>query len=118
MSAILIVEDDKNHRLLLTEGLEEEGYTTSAAASATEALAKILATPPDLVVLDLGMPGMDGIELLEKLRQMDRRLPIVIYTGYSSSRASFMAWVADAYVVKRSCLGELKDTIREILAGA
>ena len=115
MGSLLIVEDDRRQRLLLREELQEEGYTVRAAANATEALAKVSATMPDLVVLDLGMPGMDGIELLGKLLGINKRLPVVIYTAYSGYRDNFMSWAADAYVLKQSHLGELKARIREVL---
>jgi DNA-binding response OmpR family regulator len=118
MAAILIVEDDKNQRLLLEEELHDEGYIILTAANGREALAIAERTMPDLVVLDLAMPGMDGLELMGKLLGLNNRLPIVIHTAYSSYQDNFMSWAADAYVIKRADLGELKGTVRGILEKA
>lgn len=116
MAQVLIVEDDKNQRLLLEEELAGEGYSVFVASSAPEALAAVGRAMPDLVILDLAMPGMDGLELMGKLLGTNNRLPVVIHTAYSSYQDNFMSWAADAYVVKRSDLGELKATVRAILA--
>jgi DNA-binding response OmpR family regulator len=115
MSAVLIVENDKNQRLLLQEELQADGHDARAAASAGEALETVSLNMPDLVVLDIAMPGMDGLDLLGKLLGLDHRLPVVIYTGYSSYRDNFLSWAADAYVTKRSDLSELKRTIHAVL---
>jgi len=116
MPAILIVEDDKNQQLLLSEELAEEGYTILTASSGHEALETVSRTMPDLVILDLAMPGMDGLELLGKLLGINNRLPVIIHTAYSSYQDNFMSWAADAYVIKQSDLGELKETVRSILS--
>jgi DNA-binding response OmpR family regulator len=115
MAAILIVEDDKNQRLLLEEEFAGEGYKVSIAANGAEALAFLERAMPDLVVLDLAMPGMDGLDLMGRLLGLNNRLPVVIHTAYSSYQDNFMSWAADAYVVKRSDLSELKATVRTIL---
>jgi len=115
MAAILVVEDEKNERLLLQAELEEDGHTVRSAAGGREALARVTEAMPDLVVLDIHMPGMDGLELLGKLLGINRRLAVVIHTAYPSHQDNFMSWAADAYVVKRSDLSELKGTIREVL---
>jgi len=118
MAAILIIEDDRNQRLLLEEELAGEGYTILTAASGTEALTILERTMPDLVVLDLAMPGMDGLELMGKLLGLNNRLPVVIHTAYSSYQDNFMSWAADAYVIKRSDLAELKGAVRGVLGKA
>jgi DNA-binding response OmpR family regulator len=116
MPAILVVEDDKNQRLLLEEELSEEGYTVLIATNGSDAVATITRAMPDLVVLDLAMPGMDGLELLGRLLGLNNQLPIIIHTAYSSYQDNFMSWAADAYVIKHGDLTELKDTIRCVLA--
>ena len=115
MAAILVVEDDKHQRLLLQEELELDGHMILAAASAREALDAVARAMPDLVVLDIGMPGMDGLELLGKLMGVNNKLPVVIYTAYASYQDNFMSWAADAYVVKQSDLKELRSAIRDVL---
>jgi DNA-binding response OmpR family regulator len=118
MAVILIVEDDSNQRLLLGEELAAEGYTILSAASGAEALAMLERTMADLIVLDIAMPGMDGLDLMGRLLGLNNRLPVVIHTAYSSYQDNFMSWAADAYVIKKSNLAELKATVRSILGKA
>ncbi len=115
MATILIVEDSKHQRLLLAEELECEGYEVCSAGTGRDALHLAATARPDLVVLDIGVPDMDGIELLGRLLARNSRLPIVIYTGYEGYRDSFLSWAAAAYVVKKSDLGELRTVLRQVL---
>jgi len=115
MATILVVDNDSNQRLLLREAFQQEGHTVLTASNSEEALSAVATTMPHVVVLDIGLPGMDGIELLGRLVSISNRLPVVIYTGLASYRDSFMSWAADAYVLKSSDLTELKQTIRHIL---
>ncbi|MEE9584484.1 MAG: response regulator [Candidatus Brocadiales bacterium] len=115
MTTILVVEDDKNQCLLYRQELSEEGYDVEVARDGKEAVGMAKLNPPDLVVLDINMPGMDGIEAMEKILGEDSKIPVIINTAYSSYKDNFMTWSADAYVVKSSDLIELKKTIKEIL---
>src|SRR6476660_4470779 len=74
---ILVVDDEVNARTALTELLRDEGYEVDAAADAFKALGKVADFAPDLVLTDLKMPGMDGIQLLGKIRENDPELPVV-----------------------------------------
>ena len=69
-----------------------------------------------LRVLDIRMPGPDGIETMGRMLSRDNRLPVILNTAYSSYKESFLSWSADAYVVKSSDLTELKAKIREVFA--
>jgi len=115
MPAILFVEDDKNQRMLLKEEFAHEGYTALTAPNSDAALATVARAMPDLVVVDIAMPGMDGLELLGKLLAINNRLPVIIHSAYTSYKDNFMSWAADAYVVKQSNLAELKQTVRNVL---
>ncbi len=116
MSSILVVEDEKNLRMLYKEELTAEGYDVVLADSGEEALEIVERRRPDLIVLDIRMPGMDGIEALGRILGKDRSIPVIINTAYSSYKDNFMTWTADAYVVKSSDLSELKTTIKRLLA--
>jgi len=70
---------------------------------------------PDLVILDIQMPEMDGLEAMGRILGKHNKIPVIINTAYSSYKSNFMSWAADAYVVKSSNLDELKSTIREVL---
>jgi DNA-binding response OmpR family regulator len=118
MSLILVVEDDRNQRTLYSRELTEDGYEVVMAADGKEALRVFGERTPDVVVLDIQMPNMDGIETLGRLLSADRKIPVILHTAYSSYKTNFMTWSADAYVVKSSDLSELKAKIREVLAGS
>lgn len=115
MKRILVIDDEENIRLLYKEELADEGYEVSVAASAEEALVKIEAERPDLITLDIRMPGVDGIEFLRLLRERDRDLPVIIVTAYGEYKQDFSVWASDAYVVKSADLDELKAMVRKIL---
>jgi len=115
MTKILVVDDEKNIRALYEKELEDEGYQVELASNAAQALESFKADRPDLVVLDIRMPGMDGLEALGKLLSEDRKVPVILNSAYSSYKDNFLSWAADAYVVKSSDLDELKRTIRELL---
>ena len=115
MRKILVVDDEESIRLLYKEELEDEGYEVVLAADGMEALEKFKAFQPDLVTLDLKMPGMDGLEVLQKIRKVDMDIPIVLLTAYSEFKQDFTTWASNAYIVKSMDLSELKVTIKEFL---
>jgi two-component system, response regulator, stage 0 sporulation protein F len=115
MKTILVVDDDEAIRALLQEELEEEGYKVLIATNARDALKMVAAEPLDLVILDIRMPGMDGLEALPRILGIKEGLPVIMNTAYSQYQDSFMSWAADAYVVKSSDLTELKDKIKELV---
>jgi CheY-like chemotaxis protein len=112
---ILVVEDDTNQRALYVEELEDEGYNILSAADGKEALARVKEHKPDLIVLDVNMPVMDGLDTLARLLESDAKIPVILNTAYASYRESFQSWSADAYVVKSSDLSELKATVKRLL---
>jgi len=116
MARILIVDDDDNQRLLYRELLEEEGYDVVEAADGRAALARIGDTAPDVVVLDINMPGMDGLQTLTRIHDLDRRLPVILHSAYAAYREQYVSWIADAYVTKSSNPDELTNTVRAVLA--
>lgn len=112
---ILVVEDDTNQRALYEEELGDEGYNILSAGDGKEALACVARQKPDLIVLDVNMPAMDGLDTLARLLESDAKIPVVLNTAYASYRDSFASWSADAYVVKSSDLSELKATVKRLL---
>jgi len=115
MTKILVVEDDKNQQELYRQELMDEGYEVDVASDGKEAITKAMKDRPDLIVLDISMPGMDGIEAMGKILGTDNRIPIVLNTAYSSYKDNFMTWSADAYVIKSADLTPLKNTIKQVL---
>lgn len=111
---VLVVDDDAIIRRLYKEELEEEGYEVFLAENGEEAIGIFSSIRPDVVTLDIRMPGMKGIEVLRRLKEIDSRLPIVMCTAYDY-RDDFGVWASDAYVVKSSDVAELKATIRRLM---
>ena len=95
MSRVLLVDDEPAVRFTLAEALGERGLLTVSAASGEEALA--LLDGVDAVVTDLSMPGMDGLQLLRRLREEDAELPVIVVTARGSERAAVAAMKAGAY---------------------
>ncbi|MDI7259872.1 MAG: response regulator [Thermodesulfobacteriota bacterium] len=112
---ILIVEDEEGLRLLYKEELEGEGYEVLTARNGKEAIQQLEEGKPDLIILDIVMPVMDGIEALGRIVEKDRKIPIILNTSYPGYRKDFMSWVADAYVTKSIDLEELKGKIKQLL---
>jgi CheY-like chemotaxis protein len=113
---ILVVDDDENQRFLCQEVLTDEGYNVLVAKDGKEALRKVEQKRPDLVILDIVMPEMDGMEAMTRILRKHRKIPVILNTSYSSYREDFMTWAADAYVVKSSDFMELKKKIKELLS--
>jgi CheY-like chemotaxis protein len=112
---LLIVDDEPNLRTLYEAEFTADGYDVVLAASGPEALAKVEHERPDLVIMDIRMPGMDGIEAMGEILTRDNQLPVIICSAYSHYKENFMSWSADAYVVKSSDLSELKMEVANLL---
>jgi CheY-like chemotaxis protein len=112
---ILVVDDDANFRLLCQEILTDEGYDVILAGNGSEAIKKVDQNEPDLVVLDILMPQMDGLEALPQILRKHKKTPVILNTGYTKYKEDFMSWAADAYVLKSSDLRELKEAIQHLL---
>ncbi|KKO20745.1 MAG: two-component system response regulator [Candidatus Brocadia sp.] len=115
MKTILVVEDDKNQLLLYEQELSREGYNIITARDGLEAIKKVREQLPDLIVMDITMPKMNGIEAMGKILSEHKKIPIIINTAYSCYKDDFMSWSANAYVIKSSNLKELKDKIKELI---
>jgi DNA-binding response OmpR family regulator len=112
---ILVVEDNKHQRALLETELEHAGYDVICVAGGRDAVQTVASESIDLVVLDIGMPDMDGLEAMEKILDIHPRLPVVINTAYPSFKDEFQSWSADAYVVKSGDPTELLGEIATAL---
>ncbi|MEO5355731.1 MAG: response regulator [Nitrospirae bacterium YQR-1] len=112
---VLIVDDDQHLRMLYQAELEDENYEVFIASSGKEALEFFEKQTPDIVTLDILMPGMDGIEVLRRMKEKKPGLPVIMSTAYDY-RDDFSVWASDAYVVKSADLTELKSTIKTLLA--
>ncbi len=112
---ILVVDDEEGLRLLYKEELEDDGWEVSLASSGEESLKMLEKELSDLVLLDIKMPGMDGVEVLRRVKEKWKELPVILCTAYPHYKHDFGTWASDAYVIKSSDLTELKQVIRDIL---
>jgi two-component system response regulator (stage 0 sporulation protein F) len=114
MARILVVDDDARLRDLYSLELGES-HEVVTSGSARDAVTHLHEYRPDLVVLDIRMPDMDGIEALGHILQKDRQVPVILNSAYSHYRNDFMTWAADEYVVKSSDIEGLRSAIDRVL---
>jgi two-component system response regulator (stage 0 sporulation protein F) len=112
MKNILLVEDEEVQRILYEEELTDSGYEVRSASSGKEALKMIKKRRPDLVILDILLPNMSGLDAIHEMLNFDPKLHVIINSAYSHYKDDFMSWAADDYVVKSSDLSELKNAIK------
>lgn len=113
---VLVIEDDDNQRLLYEDDLKWVGYEVIAVRSGHDGLQALKDNKVDVVLLDIAMPGMDGIETLGKILDYDNQMPVILNTAYSSYKDDFMTWAAEAYVIKSHDTSELHKAIADVLA--
>jgi DNA-binding response OmpR family regulator len=114
---LLLVEDTRRLAESLERGLREEGMTVRGVGTGGEALAEIAAAPPDLVILDLGLPDLDGLEVLVRARADGFRAPVLVLTARDAveSRVEALDAGADDYVIKPVAFAELCARVRALV---
>jgi DNA-binding response OmpR family regulator len=119
VAQLLVVEDDERIRSALIRALRERGHAVSSAGTALEGLRQAVDERPDLVVLDLGLPDLDGRELLRMLRAVSA-VPVIVATARDDDESVVQALDAgaDDYVVKPFPAGQLEARIRAVLRRA
>jgi len=110
---ILLVDDEEGIHLLYTEELTDEGYQVVSAFNGRDALTLFAADPPDLVILDINLPDINGIEVLRLMKEKRPELPIILSSAYQEYKEDFGSWASEAYVVKSADLDELKAEVRK-----
>lgn len=115
MKKILLVDDEEGIQLLYQEEFQDEGYEVISAFTGEEAMDKFRAETPDLVILDIQMPGMNGIEVLRQMKMIAPNLPVILSTAYHEYKQDLSAWASDEYIVKSSDLSKLKEAVRKYL---
>ena len=110
---VLIVEDETRMRELLLRSLTNWGFEASAARSAEEAMRTVEQTPPDIVLLDLNLPGMDGLQFFQALRQKQPEVQGIVLTGFASIAAAKQAVHMDMveFLTKPCHLGEVEQAL-------
>ena len=117
MATILIVEDEAKMRRLLELNLGDDGFKTLSAADAETGLKLLASEPVHLVITDLKLPGMGGIEFLQAVKRQDAAMPVVVMTAFGSVETAVEAMKAGAsdYVLKPFSLAEMRMVVRKEL---
>ncbi len=116
MASVVIIEDDLRIRELAARALAERGYDVASSASALEGLQTVVDSAPDLVILDLGLPDLDGYELLKMIRAVSA-VPVIVATARSEDGEVIRTLDAgaDDYLVKPFSVGQLEARVRAVL---
>ena len=115
MAKILCVDDEPSLLRVYQDELSEEGHEVIVARDGKEALSLLSGENPHVVILDIRMPNMDGLEALVALLGKNHTLPVILHSAYPEYKESFRTGGAEAFVLKGSDLTDLKRTIRKIL---
>jgi len=120
VSSILLVEDNRDYAATLSANLEREGYEVTVAANGVEGLEVAKRFAPDLIILDLMLPAMNGFTVLQRLRDEGREIPVLIMTALSTEEEKLRGFGlgADDYVVKPCGLLEILARVRALLKRA
>lgn len=112
---ILIVDDQYGIRILLNEVFQKEGYRTFQAANGFQAIDIVVNDKPDLIVLDMKIPGMDGIEILKRVKQIDKSIKVILMTAYGELDMIQEAKKLGAlmHFAKPFDIDELRQAVRE-----
>ena len=114
---ILVVDDEKNVRVLFERILAKEGYEVECAASGSEAIDKLANNSFDLVVTDLKMEGIDGLDLIRKGKRTNQAIPFILISGYGTAQTAVSAAQegADVYLMKPIDMKDLKLAVKRAL---
>lgn len=115
MARVLIVDDEQHIRSLYTLELEDEGHEVMALATGKGLADQIRAFNPEVVVLDIKMVDVNGLDVLQEVRNEFYDLPVILCSAYGSFKGDVKSIAADYYVVKSSDLTELKEKIQAAL---
>ena len=117
MTKIIVIDDDARDRSLLVAVLEEKGYEVILADNGRVGLILCHQRTPDAVVLDLNLPGIDGLSLLRQLRILHPTLPVVVFSGHSAQEVEeeMLNQGATAFIQKAFSLDLLGAALREVL---
>ncbi len=117
---ILVVDDQESMRSMLTDLLDMMGHETLTAAGGTEALERLRDQAIDLVITDLNMPEMDGMELTKRIKSATPGVPVIVITGYGTfhTERQVLAAGADGYIPKPCTIHRVQETVNTALGVA
>jgi DNA-binding response OmpR family regulator len=120
LGTVLVIDDDEDTLFFMESALGAEGHVVTGAVSAFEAIDFLGQQTVDLIILDLRMPDVTGLELLERIRKEHERVPIVVCSAYPSLADDYAVWSSHvaAVLAKPVAPARLVDTVAEVLGRA
>ncbi len=115
MKKLLLIDDEEAIRMIYREEFESDGYQVVTAADGQSGLDLFRVDQPDLVILDIQMPGINGVEVLRQMKMLNAEVPVILCSAYQEFKRDLGTWASDDYVVKSGNLDELKATVRRLL---
>jgi DNA-binding response OmpR family regulator len=112
---ILVVDDEDSIQIVYREEFEDEGYEVISALDGEAGLKKFQKEQPDLVILDIRMPGMGGIQVLRQMKMINPDVPVILSSAYQEFKRELGSWASDEYIVKSGNLDELKGAVKRLL---
>jgi DNA-binding response OmpR family regulator len=113
MIPILIVEDEKYLLDLYSEEFADAGFAVHSISTGKAAIDWVRKERPRVVVLDIKLGDMEGLRVLEEIKEFDRTIPVILNSAYAVYKSDFASWMADDYVVKSSNIGELITKVKQ-----
>ena len=119
MGRVMVVDDEPEMRLAVRLLLERCGHTVEEAASGEDACQRVQGAPPDLLLMDVRMPGQDGLETLGKIRESNKMLSVIIMTGYGNPETEREAFRkgANNYILKPFNRDRIKTKMEKLVPG-
>lgn len=115
MKKILLVDDEENIRLIYEEEFKDEGYEIASAGNGDDALRLFEEERPNIVILDIQMPGTNGIEILRQMKTIDGSVPVILCSAYPEFKQDLGVWASEEYVVKSADLTQLKEAVKRYI---
>lgn len=116
MKKILLVDDEESIQIVYREEFEEEGYEVISAFDGEEGLKAFNAEVPDIVILDIHMPGINGIEVLRQMKMINPAIPVILSSAYQEYKRDLGTWASEEYVVKSGNLDGLKQAVKKLVS--
>jgi DNA-binding NtrC family response regulator len=118
MARILVIEDDEEMRSLLEDFLKDEGYEADSANNGSEAFHKLAQEPFDLLITDIRMPGLTGLDILSAVKKFQLEMPVIVITAFGGEEVYRRSMVrgADGYLEKPVHFHKLRSLIHELIS--
>ena len=115
---ILLVDDEPSIHVLYREEFEDAGYAVISAYTGEDGLRIFDEEDPDIVVLDIQLGDMNGIDILRQMKEKRQEIPVILHSAFGEYKQDLASWASDAYIVKSMNLTELLSTLRRLIGSA